>query len=230
MIPNTLIQLFHTYLFISIFLISAFSQIISPASRHIQPISIYQTTGNTTLNNPHTSNSTFHLTGPGASVTFDFGRIIAGIPIINIQDWHCGDILCGHIGLPEFSCGHGCAGLGVAYTESEQFVGLKSDNSTFYSHEDGTLYIPVEKGMYTVPAEYSRGAFRYLTFSLSPDAAQSTSIAFSLSHIHFTASPQQDDLQEYSGHFTSSDPLLNRIWHADVYTLQLCTISASSSV
>lgn len=92
------------------------------------------------------------------------------------------------------------------------------------------MYIPVEKGMHTVPAEYNRGAFRYLTFSLSLDHVQSMRVAFSLSHVYSTASPQQGDLQEYSGYFNSSDSLLNRIRHAGVYTLQLCTISANSSV
>ncbi|KAG7377149.1 hypothetical protein PHYPSEUDO_012084 [Phytophthora pseudosyringae] len=45
---------------------------------------------------------------------------------------------------------------------------------------------------------------------------------------HFTASPSTDDdkLREYSGYFYSDDDLLNRIWYAGAYTLQLCGISA----
>jgi hypothetical protein len=87
-------------------------------------------------------------------------------------------------------------------------------------------------GSYTPELKYSRGAFRYLTFSLGSRVPLTTSATLQLSSVHFTAQPAQpaNQLRSYSGYFESSDPLLDRIWYAGAYTLQLCTIPANSSL
>lgn len=205
--------------------------ILAPKSRNVLPTSVYQTTGNVTYNSTKPGvNETFKLTGGAASVTYDFGQETAGIPTFNFAGFTCGDPNCSTSGLPAFACGSGCQGLGVAYTEAVEYIGLASDNSTLYTHEDGTIYVPITDGSYTVPAKWGRGGFHYLTLSLPAEASYGTSVDISFSNLYFTADPDQSDLQDYSGYFYSSDDLLNRIWYAGVYTVQLCKIPYNSSV
>ncbi|KAF1355416.1 Six-hairpin glycosidase-like protein [Delphinella strobiligena] len=205
--------------------------ILAPKSRNVLPTSVYQTTGNVTYNSTKPGvNETFKLTGGVASVTYDFGQETAGIPTFNFAGFTCGDPNCSTSGLPAFACGSGCQGLGVAYTEAVEYIGLASDNSTLYTHEDGTIYVPITDGSYTVPAKWGRGGFHYLTLSLPAEASYGTSVDISFSNLYFTADPDQGDLQDYSGYFYSSDDLLNRIWYAGVYTVQLCKIPYNSSV
>lgn len=205
--------------------------ILAPPSRTVLPTSVYRKTGNVTSSytklNPR---DIFRLTGPNASVTFDFGQMTAGIPTIDFRASSCNGQACSTLGLPGFSCGNDCQGLGVGYTESARFIRPASDNSTYYGHLDGILYVPITKGVYTVPPKWGRGGFRYLTLSLGAQASPATTVELQLSHIYFTADPNQDQLQAYSSYFWSSDELLNRIWYAGVYTVQLCTVAANSSV
>ncbi|KAJ9648948.1 hypothetical protein H2199_000861 [Coniosporium tulheliwenetii] len=77
---------------------------------------------------------------------------------------------------------------------------------------------------------WGRGAFRYLTLSLGAQASPATTVELQLSHVYFTADPNNDRLQVHSGYFRSSDDLLNRIWYAGAYTGQLCTVAANTSV
>ena len=86
------------------------------------------------------------------------------------------------------------------------------------------------KGSYSVPSQWARGSFRYLTLSLGPTTSPDTSVKLQLSHVYFTAQPNNPRLDDYSGYFHSSDDLLNRIWYAGAYTLQLSTVSANSSI
>lgn len=205
--------------------------ILAPKSRNVLPISVNQITGNVTYSSTKPSvNDTFRLTGGATSITYDFGQETAGIPTFNFAGFTCGDLSCSTSGLPAFTCGSSCQGIGVAYTEAVEYVGLASDNSTLYTHEDGTIYVPITDGSYTVPAKWGRGGFRYLTLSLPAEASNGTSVDISFSNLYFTADPDQGDLQDYSGHFYSSDDLLNRIWYAGVYTVQLCKIPYNTSV
>ncbi|KAH7360703.1 Six-hairpin glycosidase-like protein [Rhexocercosporidium sp. MPI-PUGE-AT-0058] len=43
-------------------------------------------------------------------------------------------------------------------------------------------------------------------------------------HVNFTASPEVEDLRNYPGYFNSDSQKLNRVWYADVYTNQLCSM------
>lgn len=204
---------------------------LSPKSRTIRPASIHSQTGTIPSNKTSDGSITvFTLRGPGASVTWDFDQMIAGVPTLHFGNFVCGDPVCNSTGLPGFQCGSGCQGVGVSYTESSNFVGYTSDNSTLYSHSDGALYVPITDGPYEIPSRWGRGSFRYLTVSLPESAASTTQVEIQVLGVHFTADPLQHDLQAYSGYFSSSDTLLNRIWHAGVYTLQLCTVRANNSV
>lgn len=211
------------------------SYIYSPSSRTIQPRSVFRTTGNVTATprvGAFTPNSTFFLTGPNASITFDFGRLIAGVPTINFIQSKCLGGACSSFGLPSLSCSGLCQGLAIAYSESARFIGISSDNSTYYSTADGTVYVPMAAGSYTLPFKWGRGSMRYLTLSLGGNISLRTNVELQFSHLYFTAQPNvpESQLGHYTGYFSSSDDLLNRVWAAGVYTLQLCTIGANTSV
>lgn len=204
---------------------------LSPSSRTIYPQSISNTSGNVTYSKNNAPQKTsFRLTGPSALVTFDFGQIVAGIPTINIEKSVCDGLNSTSLGLPSFTCGTPCYGLGIGFSESSIYAGAASDNAIFFTHTDGTLYVPMVEGSYTLPSKWSRGSFRYLTLSLSPNATSTTSVTLQLDHVYFDAAPNQSDLRKYSGWFQSSDDLLNRIWYAGAYTLQLCNVAANSSI
>ncbi|KAH6675000.1 Six-hairpin glycosidase-like protein [Halenospora varia] len=191
---------------------------LSPTSRSIKSVGIFRTTGNVESSNSdkHEINSAldkFQLTGPNSSLTFDFGKMVAGVVSLNISN-------------------PSCNGLGLAFSESEQFVGFASDHSIFFNFNDGTLFIPMEVGLYTLPDKWSRGSFRYLTVSLGNTTVASTSITVAFNNLRFDASPDRlaNQLQQYTGSFYSSNDLLNRMWYAGVYTLQLCTVAANTSI
>jgi hypothetical protein len=204
---------------------------LSPSSRTIYPQSVYKTSSNVTYSkNNAPQEASFRLTGPNALVTFDFGQMVAGIPTINIEESVCNGLPCTSLGLPSFTCGTACYGLGVGDSESSTYAGPASDNSIFFTHTDGTLYVPTVQGSYTLPSKWSRGSFRYLTLSFSPNATSKTSVTVQLDHVYFNAAPKQSDLRKYSGWFQSSDDLLNKIWYAGAYTLQLCNVAANSSI
>ncbi|RLN71556.1 hypothetical protein BBJ28_00016244 [Nothophytophthora sp. Chile5] len=180
----------------------------SPASRDLSPTNIYGASGNVTLSEPLGAT----LFGNGSSVTFDFGRQVSGY--ITMQ-----------FGAATTSGSQ----LGVAFSESEKYIGIESDLSTDMAIIDGTIYATAEpESSFTFGREFARGSYRYLTFSTSADgsAVEVTGVS-----THFTAAPHTDSdkLREYSGHFHCDDDLLNRIWHAGVYTVQLCTIFANES-
>jgi hypothetical protein len=64
-----------------------------------------------------------------------------------------------------------------------------------------------------------RGGFRYLTLFLdAPGYVEITGLA-----LNFTAAPKQADLRDYKGWFLCNDHLLNKVWYAGAYTVQLNT-------
>ncbi|KAE9293144.1 hypothetical protein PF008_g24880 [Phytophthora fragariae] len=157
----------------------------SPASRDIEPVGIYGSSGDVNV-----SDLTATVSGNGSTVTD--------------------------------------TKLGVAFSKSAQYIGIESDLSTDMAIIDGTIYAPAgPDSSYTFGREFARGSYRYLTLSTSSsDAVEITGVS-----THFTAAPATDDdkLREYSGYFYSDDDLLNRIWYAGAYTVQLCTIASNES-
>jgi hypothetical protein len=180
----------------------------SPASRDVGPETIYGSTGNVTLSESNPLAAT--LSGTGSTVTFDFGRQTSGVVTV-------------HFGAATSSGTQ----LGVAFTENKRYIGITSDRATG-PLLDGTLFAPAEpESTYTFGREFGRGGFRYLTVSTNSDA----SVEVAGISTHFTAAPSTDDdkLRDYSGYFFCDDDLLNRIWYAGAYTVQLCGISASEA-
>ncbi|KAH7374176.1 Six-hairpin glycosidase-like protein [Cadophora sp. MPI-SDFR-AT-0126] len=185
---------------------------LAPSSRLVKATGILRTSGNVTYDATAKSaaDQTFTLSGPNATITYDFGQMTAGFPTILFK--------------------HATCRLGLAFSESLQGVGYASDLSVLYSHVDGTLYIPMAKGSYSVPIQWARGSFRYLTLSLGHTTSPNTRVKLQLSHVYFTAQPNNPRLNDYTGYFHSSDDLLNQIWYAGAYTIQLSTVSANSSI
>ncbi|KAE8151644.1 Six-hairpin glycosidase-like protein [Aspergillus avenaceus] len=183
--------------------------ILAPASRNVTPPSIYQVNGSVVnsadLTNVNGGNTTFQ--GP-ASVTFDFGRSVAGLVSLDIGSSSTRD-----------------AFIGATFTESSLWISSLASDGTADSGLDSPLWFPVGRGpgIYTAEKKHTRGAFRYLTIVTNTTA----SVSVRSVRVIFTAAPSQD-LRAYTGYFNSDDELINRIWYAGAYTNQLCTIDPST--
>lgn len=175
----------------------------APASRTVTPTKVFRTTGTV-----HTHAGDTTLTGSGASITFDFGEEVGGLVTV-------------HFG----SSSDTGQQLGLAFTESSQYVGTSSDASNGGGGADGASYAPVTPGAsWTMPSASLRGGFRYLTlFANSPGTIDVDHVSLAISF-----APDMANLRDYDNYFSSSDPLLNRIWYAGAYTVQTNTIAPTT--
>ncbi len=180
---------------------------LSPAGRTVTAKSVYRRTGNATGSIPSAGHP-ITLTGTGSSVTLDFGEEVGGL-----------------ITLHPASTTPAGQRLGLAFTESSQYVGPSSDASNGGSGPDGAIYADLVPGQsWTMPAASLRGGFRYLTVladTSGPISIDQLSLAISFD-------PSASDLRDYANYFYSSDPLLNRIWYAGAYTVQTNTIAPTT--
>ena len=136
-------------------------------------------------------------------VIYDFGREVGGKVLLQVDNT---------AGAPK---------LGLAFSESWQFIATTSD---FSGDPRGvateTHYFDLPKGASTVDDQVIRGGFRYLmVFLASPG-----SVTLSDLRLTFTADPTMRDLRDYQGAFLSSDDTLNRLWYSGAYTSQMSTI------
>jgi hypothetical protein len=114
--------------------------------------------------------------------------------------------------------------VGLAYSESSLYVGNNSDRSSGRDGEDGALYTTASaNGTYTVPTARQRGGFRYLTVFLDTSGW----VDLKGVSLGFTAAPGKSNPADYANYFHSNDELLNRIWYAGAYTVQLNTIASN---
>ncbi|KAF4167227.1 hypothetical protein CNMCM6936_005477 [Aspergillus lentulus] len=148
--------------------------------------------------------ATFHGV---SSVTYDFGRNVAGIVSLDISRVSSHD-----------------AFIGVTFSESSLWINNEACDATADAGLDSPLWFPVGhgSGRYTAEKKHNRGAFRYLTLVTNTSAT----VVVESVRINFTAAPTQN-LRAYTGYFHCDDELLNRIWYAGAYTNQLCTIDPS---
>lgn len=180
---------------------------LSPASRTVSAKSVYRRAGNVTGAVP-ASGHPVTLTGVGSAITLDFGEEVGGLVTVH----------------PTQRTAAGQR-LGLAFTESSQYVGTSSDASNGGSGADGAIYADLTPGRsWTMPAQSLRGGFRYLT--LFADGAGPISI--DQVSLQLTFDPSATDLRDYANYFYSSDPLLNRIWYAGAYTVQTNTIAPTT--
>jgi hypothetical protein len=113
------------------------------------------------------------------------------------------------------------AGLGLAFSESPQFMTSASDFSedpVGVATETHQLTIPAGTQQLTDPV--IRGGFRYLMVFLNEPGTVSVSDL----RLHFTPDPTASDLRAYQGAFLSSSDQLNRLWYAGAYSAQMATI------
>jgi len=182
----------------------------SPTSRTLAPVAVYQVSGSVTAPQNVLSGQPTRLSGANAMLVLDFGKEVSGLVTLNLA-------------------GASSAGqqVGLAFSESSLYVGENSDASngtaTGAAGNDGALSATVDgAGSYTMPTDKVRGGFRYLTVFLSSTGwVDLTAVSLA-----FSAAPGIADPAAYPNYFSSNDPLLNKIWYAGAYTVQLDTIAA----
>ena len=179
----------------------------APSSRTIEPRSIYKSAA--AVQNPSylLMRSPTRLLGRSSYVTLDFGKEIGGIVTLSFAD-----------------ASDGKQTIGMAFAESSLYVGPASDASNGGTGSDGALYFSVTAySSYTMPTDKLRGGFRYLTIFLDSGGW----VDITGASVQVTASPLMGNLQRYIGYFYCNDDLLNRIWYAGAYTVQMDTIGSA---
>ena len=181
----------------------------SPESRTVTPVRVTRSTGSVSAPENLLRGRSTVLTGLGSSVTLDFGKEVGGLVSLRFtKDAAAAD-----------------QKLGLAFSESSQYIGPVSDASNGGSGSDGAIFAPAVTGStWTMPQSSLRGGFRYLTLfngSDGPIALDRVSLAISFA-------PAMKDLRDYDNYFYSSDPLLNRIWYAGAYTVQTNIIAPTT--
>lgn len=175
----------------------------SPTTRTLTPTAIYTTSG--TVSNPSNllSGQSTRLSGNSSYVVVDFGKEVGGIVTLTFA-----------------ASSDSSQSVGLAFSESSSNIGTNSDASSG-GGTDGAIYAPVSgAGSYTMPSDKLRGGFRYLTLFLN----SSGWVDIDGVSLDFTAEPAMNDPATYPDYFYSNDSLLNKIWYAGAYTVQLDTI------
>ena len=112
----------------------------------------------------------------------------------------------------------GSTGIRLAYSEARRFLGPGGDidHGSQGRNDDPSArsdLLPAGPGNFTLPG--IRGAERYIRIQLAgPGSAQIDYIRVLTTHL-------RPSVNDYVGHFLSSDDLLNRIWYAGAYTLNV---------
>lgn len=181
---------------------------LAPKARTVRADSIYATEGDVSAS-PQTKVAdlaSLTLTGSRALVTLDFGVNTAGIVTLEF----------GPQSIPQTA-------LGIAFSESKQFISRGSDRSMDFHVTDGALHISVPKSLqsWTCPKPQQRGAFRYLTLFLESDGKVEVTGISTYNNMNPSLG---NNLRNYPGYFYSSDDFFNTIWYAGAYTIQLATI------
>ena len=193
----------------SVFAVPYTEYILTPTSRTVYPVSVYNVNGTVDNAEAVTSNGVATFRGQSA-MTYDFGKNIGGIVSFNVsaiegQNQH----------------------IGVSFTESSLWISSEGCDATADASVDEALWWQVKAGgSYSADKKHQRGGFRYL--NVYHNSTGSVSIE-NLS-IHFTALPQvaEEDLGTYTGYFHCNDESLNRVWYGGAYTNELCTIDPTA--
>jgi len=189
------------------------SYMLSPSTRTLAPVAIFKTNG--TVQNPNNllTGSAAMISGRGSYVVLDFGKEVGGIVTLSFP-----------------AAGSNAESVGLAFTESSEYVGPISDgsntglNAGASSSTDGAIYASVNSTggtSYTMPAASLRGGFRYLTLFMNSNGW----VHLSNVRLNFTPAPTMADPSAYPNYFYSNDDLLNKLWYAGAYTVQTNTIA-----
>ena len=168
--------------------------ILAPPSRTVRPSKVFRQHGSVSsqtalLSNHGPSPGGLVLNGFNSSVTYDFGKNIAGWVNLDVSS-HSGSV-------------------GVTFSESSLWVSSGASDATADAGLDSPLVFNITRpGHYNAPTDRERGGFRYLTVVNLGKGNVSIKDLW----VHFTAMPHWGDnsLQNYTGWFHSSDDKLNR--------------------
>ena len=168
--------------------------ILAPSSRTIRPAAVHLQSGSVSseaalLDGHVSSNQALTLDAFNSSVTYDFGKNIAG--------W------------VNFNTMSSDGSVGFTFTESSLWISSETCDVTRGTIPDGRLVFNLTSaGHYAAPTIKERGGFRYLTVvNLGSDPLSIDDL-----WVHFTAMPHWEDdaLGNYTGWFNSNDEKLNR--------------------
>jgi hypothetical protein len=183
--------------------------ILAPATHTVAPVAIQSTSGTVTSPQNVLSGASTRISGTNSYVVLDFGKEVGGIVTLTFA-------------------GASSSGqqVGLAFTESNLYVGEISDLSSGGAYSgtgtDGAIYATVNgAGTYTMPTDKLRGGFRYLTVFMN----SSGWVDLDGVSLNFTGAAGMSNPQAYPNYFYSNDALLNRIWYAGAYTVQMDTIA-----
>ena len=208
--------------------------IYAPTSRTVSPKSVVERqpegSGYQAYNLTRTPYDPVHdplvLTRNGSEVVLDFGLEVGGL--VTLQYSVSGGT-------------HARSALGLAFTESSNYIGPWSDLSNgAFKVQDGALYADLGQGgggdgvnkTYTMPDETLRGGFRYLTVFLTTEASEEdhspVTVTIHSVSLELSIQPTWPNLRAYQGYFHCDDELFNRIWYAGAYTLQTNAVPPST--
>jgi hypothetical protein len=180
--------------------------IYAPSSRTVEPVSLLSSDASSS----RSYNGSISLAGNGSQAVLDFGIEVGGIVSLNYT------IV-------------GTGVLGLAFTESKNYIGKMSDDSNGGFTPDGYLSVNITEsgsGSYEMPLAKLRGGFRYLTLFLLTNGSATIELTDISLEIGFQ--PTWANLRAYQGYFYSSDDTLNKIWYSGAYTLQTNTVPVNT--
>ena len=176
---------------------------LSPSSRTLAPVAVQRIYGEVSSSDQILSGGTTTIKGMGSYIVLDFGKEVGGITSLQFG-----------------AVSDSAQSVFLAFSESVLYTGPQSDLSSGRPQDGSLSATAATNGTYSVPPEKLRGGFRYLTIGLET----SGSVELTGVTIYFTPAPTLADLRAYRGSFRSNDDLLNRVWYAGAYTVQMDTI------
>jgi hypothetical protein len=154
------------------------------------------------------------LTASSPSSLFDFGKEVGGEIVLSVG-----------------AVSGGSVQLALAFSESTYYV-ANSDNSNGGSDDDGAFLLSniiTPNTNYSLPPPKLRGGFRYVRVFLAQGQPADRSVQLQQMTLMFTAAPLMTDPSNYANYFFCNDDLINRVWWAGAYTVQLSTINPNQA-
>ncbi|KFY77108.1 hypothetical protein V499_03432 [Pseudogymnoascus sp. VKM F-103] len=201
----------------------------APANKaHIRPKAIHLSNGDVV--NPSAvlegglGSSTL---GAGGNVIFDFAQNIGGRVCFQVASVVNNTFLA------------------LTYSESPTYATVDGDATNNNKPTDLPLYFGLRNGTNCVGTGFIRGGFRFLSIRLPLDPKEDkgfwdtssresvtdaskrdpgATVSLTELWVNCTAFPSNPNPRAYTGYFSSSSNVLNRVWYAGAYTLQLSTI------
>jgi hypothetical protein len=172
----------------------------APGSRTVGPSSVHSIRGSVVNPSNVLSGQATAIVGNGSYLVLDFGKEVGGIVTLTFS-----------------ASSDASQRVGLAFTESSLYVGTNSDRSNGSGNQDGAIFANVPgPSTYTMPAQFLRGGFRYLTVFLNSSGwVHLTRVA-----LDYSPDPNRAVPNQYPNYFFSNDDSLNRAWYAGAYTYQ----------